>query len=177
VVAGRRLEGESQQGEEVFLMAEKTVLLKRGEGRSFWMLNGLYTVKASADETGGALTVMEMTIPAGWGPPPHTHPGTESVHVLEGRIRYYINGETIDGGPGSFFHIPEGTWERFEPLETSRLLVVYTPGGYIEEFFAEAGEPATANELPTPSAGPPDFERFAQIGARHGIQMRPKPEG
>jgi quercetin dioxygenase-like cupin family protein len=176
VLAGRTLEGESQEGEEVFPMADKTVLLQQGEGRSFWVLNGLYTVKASADETGGALTVMEMTIPAGWGPPPHTHPGTESVHVLEGRIRYYINGETIESGPGTFFHIPEGTWERFEPLETSRLLVIYTPGGYIEEFFAEAGEPATTNELPTPSTEPPDFESLAQIAARHGIQMRPKPE-
>src|SRR5690242_1505053 len=116
-------------------MAETTIVRGPGEGDALWVLGGLYEVKATAAETGGRVTVMEMTIPAGMGPPPHTHPGGESVYVLEGRIRYHIGEETHEGGPGSFFHLAEGTWENFEPLETTRLLVIYAPGG-IDEFFA-----------------------------------------
>ena len=120
-------------------MAGSAVVRQPGEGTALWFLNGLYEIKASGDETNGALTAVEMTIPAGWGPPPHTHPGGESVYVLEGRIRYHIEDDAVEAGPGSFFHIPEGTWENFEPVTQIRILVIYTPGGQ-EDFFAEAGE-------------------------------------
>ncbi|UUU34095.1 cupin domain-containing protein [Streptomyces sp. CA-210063] len=156
-------------------MAKNAHVRHSGDGKAFWMLNGLYEVKASSDETDGAMTVVEMTIPEGMGPPPHTHPGTESVYVIEGTLRYHIAGETVEGGPGSFFHIPEGTLERFEPTSTVRMLITYTPGG-IDKFFAEAGEPAQRRELPPQSDTPPDVDRLIEIGKRHGIQMQPMPE-
>src|SRR5436309_1561088 len=121
---------------------------------------------------------MEMTIPAGMGPPPHTHQGGEAVYVLEGTLRYHIGNEPVEGGPGSFFYIPEGTWERFEPVDQVRLLVIYAPGG-ADELFAEAGELAQQRELPPPSDTPPDFESLAAAaaGARYGMEMKPPPEG
>src|SRR5437870_4123368 len=94
-------------------MGGGAVARNRGDGDAVWMLGGRYEVKASAEDTDGAMTVMEMWMPASMGPPPHTHPGSESVYVLEGRLRYHIGDQTIDGGPGSFFHIPAGTVERF----------------------------------------------------------------
>lgn len=147
-----------------------TVVRESGAGVAYWMLGGLYEVKVASAETDGALTMMEMTMPAGMGPPPHTHPGGESVYVLEGRIRYHIDGRDFEGGPGSCFHVPAGTIENFEPIEMSRILVVYTPGG-IERFFAEAGEPAERRELPPPPTEPPDIERLIAIGDRHGMQI------
>ncbi|WP_431043392.1 cupin domain-containing protein [Streptomyces sp. P1-3] len=151
-------------------MAKNAHVRRSGEGKAFWMLNGLYEVKASSDETNGEMTVMEMTIPEGMGPPPHIHPGTESVYVMEGTLRYHIGNKTVEGGPGDFFHIPEGTVERFEPTSTVRVLVTYTPGG-IDKFFAEAGEPAQRRELPPRSDAAPDIDRLIEIGKRHGIQM------
>lgn len=55
-------------------MGASNVVSKRGEGQAFWMLGGLYEVRVPSEATNGALTVMEMTIPPGMGPPPHTHP-------------------------------------------------------------------------------------------------------
>ncbi|MGP4092739.1 cupin domain-containing protein [Streptomyces sp. KR55] len=156
-------------------MPENVHVRHSGEGKAFWMLNGLYEVKASSDETNGAMTVMEMTVPEGMGPPPHTHPGTESVYVIEGTLRYHIAGETVEGGPGSFFHIPEGTLEWYEPTSTVRILITYTPGG-IDKFFAEAGEPAQRRELPPQSDTPPDIDRLIEIAKRHGILMQPMPD-
>jgi quercetin dioxygenase-like cupin family protein len=153
-------------------MAGDSVVRRPGEGKAFWMLGGLYEVKAASDETGGAMTVMEMTIPARMGPPPHTHPGTESVYVLEGTIRYHIGDETVEGGPGSFFHVREGVMENFEPTSDVRVLVTYTPGG-IEDFFAEAGEPAERREVPPAPTKPPDIERLTAIGEKYGMQIRP----
>ena len=153
-------------------MADESVVRKPGEGTAFWMLGGLYEIKASGSETEGEMTVVEMTIPAGSGPPPHTHPGTESVYVLEGTLRYHIAGETFEGNPGSFFHIPAGVFENFEPVTDIRLLVVYTPGG-VEQFFAEAGEPAERRELPPALTEPPDIERLTAIGRKYGMEIRP----
>jgi quercetin dioxygenase-like cupin family protein len=148
-----------------------TVVRQPGTGDAFWMLGGRYELKVSSAETGGAMTVIEMLLPAGMGPPLHTHPGSETVYVLSGRLNYHIGGETFDGTPGSIFHIPAGTLEAFEPVEESRILVTYAPGG-IEQFFAEAGEPATSAELPPPPDGPPDLEQLAAIASRHGMDIQ-----
>src|ERR1700730_17621033 len=96
-------------------MASETVVRPAGTGDAVWMLGGRYEVKVAGEETKGAMTVMEMWMPAGMGPPPHTHPGTESVYVLEGKLRYHIGEDTLDGGPGSFLHIAPETLEFFEP--------------------------------------------------------------
>ncbi|MGP3968035.1 cupin domain-containing protein [Streptomyces sp. 6N223] len=150
-------------------MTGQTVVRHGGEGRAFWVLNGLYEIKVSSEESGGAMTIIEMTIPEGWGPPPHTHPGTETVYIVEGKVRYHIGDQVVQGGPGSLFHIPEGVWERFEPTSTARMLITYAPGG-IEEFFAEIGEPAQRRELP-PINEELDINQIIEAAGRHGLQM------
>jgi quercetin dioxygenase-like cupin family protein len=154
-------------------MAGTTVVREPGEGDAIWMLNSLYEVRASSDETGGELTAMEMTIPPGMGPPPHVHEGGESVYVLEGRVRYHIGGDVREGGPGTFFYVPAGIEEHFEPADDNpvRLLVIYTPGG-MDRFFEEAGEPAERREIPPPSDAPPDIERLTAIAQKHGLKLR-----
>jgi quercetin dioxygenase-like cupin family protein len=156
-------------------MADQVVTRHQGEGTPLWMLGGLYEFKATADETGGGMTVVEMMIPAGMGPPPHIHDGAEAVYVIEGAVRYHIAGEVVEGRAGSFFYIPEGVLEAFEPTELSRLLVIYAPGKAIHKFFLEAAEPAQTRELPPPPEGPPDVERLTAIAARHGLTI-PAPE-
>ena len=155
-------------------MAGKAIVRKAGEGDAYWMLGGLYEVKVSSEESGGAVTVMQMTVPAGMGPPPHTHPGTETVCVLDGTLNYEIGGETFAGGPGATFFLPEGIVERFDPSTEVKVLITYTPGG-IERFFAEAGEPAKERKVPPPPSEPPDVERLSAIGAKYGMQIQPPP--
>ena len=77
-------------------MADKTVVRNPGEGDAYWMLGGLYELKAGAGETGGSASIFEMTLPAGAGPPPHTHSGGEAVYVLEGNLRYHIEDEVYE---------------------------------------------------------------------------------
>jgi len=156
--------------------AEKPVVNQPGTGRAFWMLGGLYEVLLSSDETNGEMTIIQMTMPAGMGPPPHSHAGPETVYVLEGTLTYHIAGELHEGGPGSLFHIPAGVVENFEPTSTARVLVTYRPGG-IERFFAEAGEPALRREIPPAPTAPPDVERLVEIGSRYGLLIQLPPAG
>jgi quercetin dioxygenase-like cupin family protein len=144
-------------------------------GDAYWVLGGLYEIKVTSEESDGELVVVQMTIPEGMGPPPHTHPGAEAVYVLDGTVRYHIGEETMEGESGSFFYIPAGTWEYFEPQGTARVLVEYMPGGNIDRFFAEIGERARTRELPPASESPPDIDRVISVGARYGMDMR-RPE-
>ena len=156
-------------------MADKAIVNTGGQGEAFWMLGGLYEVLLSSDQTNGETTIMRMTVPKGMGPPAHTHPGEETVYVADGTITYHIAGEMFDGGPGSLFHLPRGTVERFEPTSQAQVVVTYRPGG-IEKFFAEAGEPARRREVPPAPTSPPDIARLVEIGRRHGMDIQPPEE-
>jgi quercetin dioxygenase-like cupin family protein len=150
-------------------MGDKLVVRNRGEGDAVWMLGGLYEVKASSDETNAALSIMEVTVPVGAAPPPHIHDCGEAVYVIEGRGRYHIGDDVHDVEPGSFLYFPSGTIESFEPTETMRLLLIYSPGG-MDHFFQEAGERAESYTIPT-QTGAPDIERLTQLGNKHGLQL------
>lgn len=153
-------------------MPKNIVARKHEDAKALWVLGGLYEIKVTGAETGGALTVMEMTIPAGMGPPPHVHAQAETIYVLEGTLRLHVGEETLEGGPGSVFHIPEGTLEHFEPAGDSvRILALYTPGG-IDKFFEEIGEIAPSRIVPPPMTSPPDFERLVAAGKRYGLDLR-----
>lgn len=146
---------------------------KAGDGQAFWMLGGLYEVLVSSDETNGAATVMQMTVPPGMGPPPHLHHKgvTETVYVVEGTLTYQIDGKKIEGAAGSVFRIPPDTVESFEPKTRTRVVITYEPGG-IEKFFAEAGESAQRREVPPAPTSQPDVERLKKIGAKYGVEIR-----
>ena len=144
------------------------VARKSDEGKALWFLGGLYEILISADETGGKATVMRMTVPAGTGSPPHTHPGEETLYVLDGALDVHIGGDVVSSSPGAVFHFPAGTKEFFEATSQATVLVTYTPGG-IDRFFAEVGEPAATRTLPPPSDTPPDFERIVRVAAEHGM--------
>lgn len=151
-----------------------TTTRKAGEGTALWVLGGLYEIKVSSEESGGACTVMEMTMPAGFGPPPHMHDGDEIVYVIDGTLTYHIGGETVEGAPGSLFHIAAGTTEFFEPTgpDPLHVLVTYLPGG-IDGFFREIGEVAPARIVPPPSDEPPDLPRIVETAARYGMTITP----
>jgi len=150
-------------------MGDKLVVRNRGEGEAMWVLGGLYEIKAGADETNAAMTVMEVTVPVGAAPPPHIHDCGEAVYVLEGRGHYYIGDDVHEIGPGSFLFFPSGTIESFEPTETMRLLLIYSPGG-MDQFFREVGERAQSYTIPTQSPAP-DVERLMQVAGKHGMQL------
>lgn len=156
--------------------AGKVVVNQKGEGGATWMLGGLYETRISTAESGGAAAVVEFTVPVGMGPPQHFHEQDEIVYVAEGTAKFHLNGETTELGPGSVVYIPKGAQETFEPTSTLRLVTVYVPGGGMDEFFSEAGEPAARREIPPPPAAPPDVERLARLGAKAGLTLIP-PDG
>ena len=146
-----------------------------GEGESVWLVGDHIEVRLSAQDTGGAYSVIEETTPPGGGPPPHIHRDEdEAFCVLEGEVEFLLGEGTVPAGAGTCVHIPRGTLHTFKNAGTSpsRVLGVLTPGGF-EGFFLEAGEPATEGS-PAPE-GEPDVGRIVEIGRRYGLEIPPPP--
>jgi quercetin dioxygenase-like cupin family protein len=156
-------------------MATKAITRKGDEGQALWLLGGLYEILVAGEETGDKVTVMRMTAPAGTGSPPHTHPGEESLYVLEGELNVHIGDDVVAARPGEMFHFPAGTREWFEATTQATVLVTYTPGG-IDKFFAEVGEPASNRTLPPSSDQAPDFERIIRVAGQYGMNIDAPPQ-
>jgi len=152
--------------------ATHATVTRKTEGKPLWVLGSLFDIKAAGQDTGGRMTVVEMTFAPGKpGAPPHRHGCGEAVYVLEGTLRYHVDDQALEVTPGDFLYFPEGTLEWMEnpTKKPARALVIYDRPG-IEDFFNEVGEKATARTLPS-SAPEPDFDKLAAIGKKYGLEL------
>jgi quercetin dioxygenase-like cupin family protein len=143
-----------------------------GEGEALWFLGILATVKASAEQTGGAVAVIEHLAPRGSGSPLHVH-GRENewFYVSEGELTFWVGGETTVAPAGSFVFGPKGIPHTFiVSSEEARFLLVAEPAGF-EQFMRAVGEPAQRLEIPAPATEPPDVAALTKAAAEYGIEI------
>jgi mannose-6-phosphate isomerase-like protein (cupin superfamily) len=99
------------------------------------------TVKAGANETAGAVSVLEADEPPGFGPPIHVHHNAaEAFYVLEGEYIMYLEDREVVCPAGSFIYIPQGIRHGFKVGNVpSRKLNFYFPAamiGYFDDLAA-----------------------------------------
>jgi quercetin dioxygenase-like cupin family protein len=116
---------------------------------AFWWQGSLMRIKARAEDTGGALALIDATFPGGFGPPLHVHRHEdEAFYILEGRIRFRRGDDELVAGPGAWVWGPRGVPHTFKvESESARALVLITPGG-LERMFEEGGVPAGESDGP-----------------------------
>lgn len=137
---------------------------------TYWWQGGLMTIKARAEDTGGALGLVEASFPQGFGPPLHVHRREdEAFYVLEGRIRFRQGDEEFVAGPGTWVWGPRGVPHAFKvESERARALIVATPGGF-ERMFEEGGVPAEDSTDPPVQEYDPDAA--VAISKRFGFDV------
>ena len=70
------------------------VVRHAGEGEQCWFFGGgVWTWKVGEADSGGGLSVVEVTMDGDKMTPLHTHPIPESLWVLAGELIYHIDGE------------------------------------------------------------------------------------
>jgi quercetin dioxygenase-like cupin family protein len=96
------------------------------------------SLKASARQTQGTLTLFETEDMPGFSPPPHFHgDAAESFYVLEGLYEVSIDREEFSCGPGSFVFIPRRVPHSFKVgAEKARKLMIFMPGA-MESYFEQ----------------------------------------
>jgi quercetin dioxygenase-like cupin family protein len=131
-----------------------------GEGETIRNpVGGPLTFKVRADQTNGALTVVETTAPPGEGPPLHVHANEdEALYTLQGTLRFRLGDDVQPAPAGAFAFVPRGTPHTWQNVGDgpARLLVIFTPAAAgVERFFERFAE------LPKDEVGLEGFRRLA----------------
>lgn len=143
------------------------VIRAEGEGERLWFYGGgVFTIKATAAETGGSLFIFEDTMAQGKTTPLHLHPDEEeAIYVIEGELLVHVDGENHSVRPGGLCVAPRGVPHALlVTSKTARVLALLAPGK-AEAFYRGASEPATAD---TEATGPVDFDRLRLSAERNG---------
>ncbi len=161
-------------------LAPTTFIHGTDDGERLWLLGGLYTFKASGDETGDAYTLFQVRGPAGLATPMHRHEHEEEgFYIVDGNVTVFIDGTERQLGPGGFAFVPRGSTHGFRlDSDEATLLLLISPGnaGH-ESMFREMGEPADLPEVPAPSSVHVDPGLLAAIAERHGTIIVGPPPG
>jgi quercetin dioxygenase-like cupin family protein len=122
------------------------------------------------DETGGAQSVFEVSVPAeGKVPGAHFHDAfDEVIYGLEGVTRFTLEGEITDLAVGETIFIPRGAVHRFDNVSgaPAKFLATITPAIIGSEYFLELGEVFTAAIA---AGGPPDPQAIGAVMLKHGL--------
>jgi quercetin dioxygenase-like cupin family protein len=153
---------------------DRTSHAAAGRGPHYLMLGTVAVSKLlSSDDTGDALSLVELVGLPGSGPGPHLDPWRESFYVLDGELTFRVqeNGtvHNVVARQGDAVSIPRGVGHAFSVTSATpaRYLIASTPAG-IDAFFADAGEPIAQPAIP-PNPPPFDRERLRAAFAKHHL--------
>ncbi|MGD8367476.1 MAG: cupin domain-containing protein [Desulfobacterales bacterium] len=97
---------------------------KQGDGTERRLLDGVYLkVRAHGEKT----LMGEFRLQKGAVVPAHGHPHEQTGLLLSGRLRFTVDGEPIEAGPGDSWCIAGGVLHSAEALEDSVAVEVFSP--------------------------------------------------
>ena len=127
-----------------------------------------YLIDGTVAGSGSGL--FELTVPAGARvPPAHSHRDNEEIiYVLEGTLRYRVDGEERDLGPGQRMYTPRGSVHGFSnPHDRpARALVMLTPD-IGAQYFRDVAAIANAPGGPNPA-------KLVEVMTRYGLVLEAK---
>lgn len=123
-----------------------------------------FTIKVAAEDTRGALLVIEQDNAYPGGPPRHLHhEQDEWFYAVRGNYLVEVAGTLHNLSPGDSILAPRGTphtWA-LEGAEPGRLLIAFQPAGSMEEFF----------EATSRFSGMPTQEGLVPLFEAHGMTI------
>ena len=152
--------------------APDTVAVPRDEGEARWWFGSLAVIKLTAAETGGLMSIVEITEPPGAEAPLHVHHREdETFWVLEGDVAFEVGGTSFEASSGDVAFGPRGVAHRYKVGDAGcRMLFILTPGGF-EGAIRDMSTPARSRTLPPAAEGPPDMQGLEARIASYGCEM------
>ena len=123
----------------------RNVVRQTGEGTALNVMGSRVLIRVTAEETGGAFSVVELAVPPGFQAPPvlHRHVDVDWYgFVEEGEVAMDLDGEEQRIRAGGIVVVPRGVafrWWNPSAEHGVRWHCTYTPGGF-ERFFMKMFE-------------------------------------
>jgi quercetin dioxygenase-like cupin family protein len=148
------------------------VAVATGAGEARWWFGALAEIKATAADTGGQFTLVEVTCPPGYQGVRHVHHSEdEAFWLLAGDMDLEVGGNQIEMHAGDYAFGPRDIPHSFSAGNVGcRVLFILTPGGF-EGLIMATSMPAEARTVPPPSDEKPDIARLQEIVARFGGEI------
>ena len=158
-------------------MRDNIITVDETQGQSLSVVGDAYRVIISGSQTAGEYAVIDMLVPPGGGPGPHSHAGIhESFYVVDGEIEFKTEAGTYIAKKGSFVNIPKGGEVHcFHNKSNSlaHLLCTVIPAG-LDAFFEEIGTPIPAGTfLPPPVLTAETIAKLQALAEKHGQKLYP----
>ncbi len=152
-------------------------IINNDEGQTLAIAGGNYRIIISGDETNGNYAVIEMVVPPGGGPPPHSHAETQEMfHVLEGEVTFKTEAGSQVVTKDGFVNIPfGGAIHCFKNTSDTyaRLLCTVVPAG-LENLFREIGTPVERGTfLPPPEMDESRREFLKEMDVKYKQKVYP----
>jgi quercetin dioxygenase-like cupin family protein len=145
-------------------MKKQPSVVTRDSGEKLHVIGGVVSFLCRSEQTESAWSLMETVLPKDAGPPPHHHPWDECYYVVEGRVRFHLDGRDLVVGAGDFIYAPGGTVHGFAgDSESPARLLVFDAPAHTEGFFEDTDR--EVKEMPR------DVPKLLEIGERYGIQF------
>ncbi|MDX8468984.1 cupin domain-containing protein [Mesorhizobium sp. VK23B] len=145
-----------------------------------WFNNTLVAIQVSSAEGEDGICVIEHRLPYGDSPPLHVHRNEDEIfHILEGRMRFVVDGRERVAGAGETIIAPKGQPHtyRVESPEGAHTLTV-TRGANFETMVRLASRLAERPELPRPAAPTPEMiAALTRLCGENGIDIVGAPMG
>ncbi len=148
------------------------LLTRASEGEARWWFACLAEIKVTTEQTGGLLSIIEITEPANAEGPLHVHHREDEwFYVLEGELTFWIAGRTVVAPAGAFVFGPRDVPHTFVVSSDEARFLVGTQEAGFEGFVRALGVPAPVAEIPPAPTAPPDMGPVLQAAADHGIEI------
>src|SRR5262245_37875700 len=107
----------------------KPVAVGKNEGQARWWFASLAVIKATAVDTGGQMTIIEITEPPGAEAPLHVHHREdEGFWLLEGDVTFFVGDTIIEAHAGDYVFGPRDIPHRYTVGSAGcRMLFIMTP--------------------------------------------------
>lgn len=142
-------------------------------GHNLWFGENLMIIRVPASAASDGISIVECRMPRGGSTPLHVElSGDDIIHVLEGAMRFRVDGEHFSAHSGQTVVSPKGLPHvfRIEPGEGSICLIV-TQGEEFERMIREMSLPAPAGEQPGAARATEAGESFFDGSAPTPIQV------
>jgi quercetin dioxygenase-like cupin family protein len=153
------------------------VAVAAGDGEARWWGDGLAVIKATAADTNGQMTILEITERPNKKAPLHVHHTEEEAFwILEGGATFEVGDQTIDAHPGDYLLGPRHIPHRYTTgPDGCRMLFIFTPGGF-EEVLRAVSRSAEAHTLPpegddNPPPSDDEMKHMQAVIQAHGCEL------
>lgn len=142
----------------------KSVVTRKDEGETLQILGTQTRFLCLPKQTDQKWSLLEVSLPKGAGAPPHRHPWDEAYYVVDGTVRFVIDGVPQLLNAGDFLYAPANTVHAFAGhSDLISKVIVFDAPAHAETFFREVDRDVKSM--------PADLGKMLAIGESHQVMF------